>query len=256
VAATAVRAPGLGGKARWFGFLALSVATALVYTDGGMLAGCAFAYGGMLAVGLGFGVLGGILPSVTSPLFKAAEAGATAEVETLLRRGADPEDGIRAAVPLEFVGLLHATTPLHVAAQKGDTAAVAALLEAGARPEAGGMIGPLGALFSSTPLSAAAAKGDTEAVAALLEGGGRPEVGEKFGPLGALWSTTPLYHAVGHGNTVAVEALLEAGARPEAGLSVLFGLLPGQTPLAKAANEATKTALRAAIARAAGDKEL
>jgi hypothetical protein len=65
-----------------------------------------------------------------------------------------------------------------------------------------------------------------------------------------------------------VEALLEGGARPEAGVSLLFGLLPVATPLSVAANEATKTALRAAVeeaaaaveaaavARAAGDKEL
>ena len=73
---------------------------------------------------------------------------------------------------------------------------------------------------------------------------------------GALWSMTPLLEAAGQGNTAAVEALLEAGARPDAGWTLLFGLLPVQTPLNRAANEATKTALRAAVARAAGDKEL
>ena len=91
---------------------------------------------------------------------------------------------------------------------------------------------------------------------ALLKAGARPDVGATVGPISALGSKTPLHMAAQYGKTAAVAALLEGGARLEAGVSLLFGLLPVATPLFVADNEATKTALSAAIARAAGDKEL
>ena len=67
----------------------------------------------------------------------------------LLREGADPEDGLRASIPL-LGGLLRAESPLYIAVNTSNTAAVAALLKAGAWPEAGLMFGPLGAFFSDT----------------------------------------------------------------------------------------------------------
>ena len=53
-------------------------------------------------------------------------------------------------------------------------------------------------------------------------------------------------------------ALLKAATRPDVGVSLLFGLIPLLSPLAIAAgsetsNDATRAALRAAVARAAGE---
>jgi hypothetical protein len=208
------------------------------------------------------------LPTAESPLFRAVRAGVPADVAALLREGADPQDGLRASVPLlgvpEFTllgGLLRAESPLLRAAANGHMAVVKALLEAGARPEAGKTLGPLGALVSTTPLYTAAQYGRTAAVQALLEAGARPEARSTVGLLGALWSTTPLYMAAEHGHTAAVAALLEAGAWPEAGGSLLFGLLPVGTPLAKAeasetSNEATRAALRAAVAGSRRERDV
>jgi ankyrin repeat protein len=239
------------------------------------------------------------LPTAESLLYRAVQARAPVDGATLLRLGADPADGQRAAVPL-LGSLLRAEAPLSAAAITSSIAAVAALIEAGARPEVGFTVGPLGALASDTPLSTAArggipaavaamleagarpeagaslifgallsgtplamaaANGQTAAVEALLKGGARPEAGFTFGPLGALASDTPLSTAARVGNTAAVAALLEAGARPEAGASLIFGLLPLETPLAQAeasetSNEATRAALRAAVTRAADNKKL
>ena len=130
------------------------------------------------------------LPTAESPLYKAVRqspcidenrhggcADAPADVAALLREGTDPEDGLRAAVPL-IGGLLHAESPLLRAAANGRMAVVEALSEAGARPEAGDTTGPLGALVSTTPLYWAAFNGHTAAVEALLEAGAQPEAVE------------------------------------------------------------------------------
>ncbi len=117
----------------------------------------------------------------------AAAAGKRAEIERLLKSGADVNaqqaDG---------------ATALQWAAYRGDAALAELLLKAGARPDLANHNG-------ATPLWLAATRGDAAVVRVLLKGGA--DANEKL-PLGRR----PLMLAARSGNVDAVRALLEHGA--------------------------------------------
>jgi len=117
----------------------------------------------------------------------AASKGNEAEVERLLKRGADVNaqqaDG---------------ATALQWAAYRGDAKLAELLLKAGAKPELANHDG-------ATPLWLAAARGDAAVIQALLNGGA--DANEQL-PLGRR----PLMLAARSGNVGAVHALLEHGA--------------------------------------------
>src|SRR5579862_5775881 len=117
----------------------------------------------------------------------AASKGNTAEIERLLKRGADVNaqqaDG---------------ATALQWAAYRGDARLAELLLKAGAKP---GLANHDGA----TPLWLAAARGDAAVIRALLKGGA--DANEQL-PLGRR----PLMLAARSGNVDAVRALLDHGA--------------------------------------------
>jgi uncharacterized protein len=122
-----------------------------------------------------------------APIADAASKGNKAEIERLLKRGADVNaqqaDG---------------ATALQWAAYRGDAKLAELLLKAGAKP---GLANHNGA----TPLWLAAARGDAAVIEALLKGGA--DANEQL-PLGRR----PLMLAARSGNTDAVRALLEHGA--------------------------------------------
>src|ERR1700733_4189431 len=122
----------------------------------------------------------------------AASKGNKAEIERLLKRGADVNaqqaDG---------------ATALQWAAYRGDAKLAELLLKAGANPG-------LPNLDGTTPLWLAAARGDSAVIQALLKGGA--DANEQL-PLGRR----PLMLAARSGNTDAVQALLEHGADVNAG---------------------------------------
>src|SRR3984957_4443979 len=117
----------------------------------------------------------------------AASKGNNAQIERLLKRGADVNaqqaDG---------------ATALQWAAYHGDAKLVELLLKAGAKPDLANRDG-------ATPLWLAAARGDAAVVQALLKGGA--DANEQL-PLGRR----PLMLAARSGNVDAVHALLEHGA--------------------------------------------
>ncbi len=134
-----------------------------------------------------------LLSAMTSAAFAQAEIadaaskGNTAEVERLLKHGADVNaqqaDG---------------ATALQWAAYRGDAKLAELLLKAGAKPDLPNHDG-------ATPLWLAAARGDAAVVQALLNGGA--DANEQL-PLGRR----PLMLAARSGNVAAVHALLEHGA--------------------------------------------
>ncbi|HTC50353.1 MAG TPA: ankyrin repeat domain-containing protein [Steroidobacteraceae bacterium] len=120
-------------------------------------------------------------------LAEAASHGDQAQVERLLKRGADVNaqqaDG---------------ATALQWAAYRGDAKLAELLLKAGAKPDLANHDG-------ATPLWLAAARGDAAVIQALLKGGA--DANEQL-PLGRR----PLMLAARSGNVDAVHALLEHGA--------------------------------------------
>ena len=175
------------------------------------------------AIAAGLLFLGG--GSAAAQVADAAMLGDRAEVESLLRSGADvnlPQgDGmtalhwaaenddagmvtmlVTAGANLEAVTRIGDYTPLHVASEAGAGGAVRALLEAGADPEA------RRAFAGTTSLHLAAAAGSAPAIEALLDFGARIDVRE------SRWGQTPLIFAAAQNRVDAVKALLARGADP------------------------------------------
>lgn len=155
----------------------------------------------------------------------AAMRGDVAEVETLLRSGADVNaaqgDGmtalhwaaelghaglaetlIAAGAYLDAVTRLGDFTALHVAARAGQGTVVRVLADAGADVSARTSTGGV------TPLHYAAASGSTDAVTALLDHGAEADARER------AWHQTPLMFAAATGRTEVVRVLTAAGADP------------------------------------------
>jgi hypothetical protein len=144
-----------------------------------------------------------------TPLALAAATGDEAQMESLLRQGADA----REKDP-------HGWPPLVWAARAGHDAAIRALVAAGADPN-----DPDGTARAWTPLLHAIHKNQSRAVVALLEGGAdynRP----------SLKGLTPLIMAAAYGQTAVVELLLAAGADPRhqtaVGLTALSAAVAGE----------------------------
>ena len=209
---------------------------------------------------------GGTLMSA-SPLWRAvhAEEQSTQVTRALLKRGADPNDGLSWGL----FGHWGSATPLSAAAAARDAPAVKELLKAGARPNAGLTIGPFGLFGKRTPLECAigaalqqqqqgvAASGSDSSAAEvarlLLDAGAEPNVGDhNLGLLGPLLLLAPrqrvLFTAAATGDAEAVDALLRCGADPDAGSGWgPFGLLSHTTPLAVAAEKGHEAAAKALI---------
>ncbi|MFF3499760.1 ankyrin repeat domain-containing protein [Streptomyces sp. NPDC003247] len=130
---------------------------------------------------------------LTRRLVAAAMCGDTAEVDVLLRAGADPA-----------AGDADGTTPLYLASVEGFAGIAARLLAAGAPPDAESA-GP-GA--EGTPLCAAAAWGHTDTVRTLLAHGADPSLREDQGT-----GMTPLEWASREPHPETVAVLRAAGAR-------------------------------------------
>ena len=121
--------------------------------------------------------------------------------ETLLRFGADPNQGI-----------VRGRTPLMAAAARGDVRMVRLLLDAGAE------VNGQGELRRWSPLHAAAEGGSPEVVRLLIERGADVNAGEREG-------RTPLQVAAKRAGPQMVRILLDAGARPN------IARKGGRTPL-------------------------
>lgn len=182
------------------------------------------------AIAAGLLVLGA--GSAAAQVADAAMMGDRAEVEKLLRSGADvnlpqgdgmtalhwaAENGdagmvamlVTAGANLEAVSRIGDYTPLHVASEAGAGGAVRALLEAGADPEA------RRAFAGTTSLHLAAAAGSAPAIEALLDFGARIDVRE------SRWGQTPLIFAAARNRVDAVRTLLARGADPALTTKVL-----------------------------------
>ena len=156
-----------------------------------------------------------------SPVADAAAAGNKAEIQRLLKSGADVNaqqaDG---------------ATALQWAAYRGDAELAGLLLKAGAKP---GLANHNGA----TPLWLAASRGDAAVIEALLKGGA--DANEEL-PLGRR----PLMLAARSGNVDAVHALLEHGADVNASETER-----GTTALMQAADQGHADVLKELIRRGA-----
>lgn len=152
-------------------------------------------------------VASAVLPDGDSRLVAAARDGDVATLESLLRRGFDPEERS------ELDGL----TALMAASVADHADAVRSLLSAGADPGSRSRTG-------ETALTLAAANNGIESLEALLEKGPEIDVDVK-----GRDGKTPLMQASEHGHAEVVAALLQAGA------SVDARSLRGSTPLGFAA---------------------
>lgn len=149
-----------------------------------------------------------------TPLVSAIEDGDAAEVERLVKDGADVN------VRLPMVGAPNDDyTPLAIAAREGHPEIVRALLEAGANPRR--VIG----LFLGTAIHEASYFGHADVIR-VMTGGHEPEWQQpsELDAQGAYNGFTPLHDAVWHGHLEAARALIEAGAR--VGLKTHAGLTP------------------------------
>src|SRR6266513_1903830 len=149
-------------------------------------------------------------------LLDAAEAGDTAEVQSLLREGAN------ANAKGDY-----GNTALMGAAVRGHTESVRALLEKGADVNAKGNTG-------RTALMEAALEGYTDTVRTLLEKGAEVNAKNKY-------DDTPLIHAAYAGDTDTVAVLLEKGADVNAKDDM------GRTALIEAARQGRTETVRALL---------
>jgi tetratricopeptide (TPR) repeat protein len=134
------------------------------------------------------------IPPQRPALILAVERGQQAEVERLLRSGADLEvrtpDGV---------------TPLYAAAYHGRTAILKLLIGAGAKVDGRAACG-------RTPLFTAAAEGRVEALEALLASGANPNARSDTNEL----AQTPLHMAAVEGQVGTAKRLLDRGAEVNA----------------------------------------
>lgn len=151
-----------------------------------------------------------------SPVADAAMRGDAAEVEALLRNGAD----VNAA---QGDGM----TALHWAAELGDVEMAEVVLAAGANPAA------LTRLGDYTPLHAAAKSGSDGVARALLRAGADAEARTSTG------GATPLHLAAGAGHFAVVEALVAHGVEVDAQepmwlqTPLMFASASGHTPVVR-----------------------
>ena len=189
-------------------------------------------------------------------LHRAAEAGDTETLQSLLAAGLDP-DGTLAGQQLclsEEQRERASWTPLHRAAAAGQAAAVGALIAAGASPAARSSAG-------LQPLHLAAQGGHVSSILALCSAGAHTAdcahaVDGDSGSSGSA-AGTPLGLAVGAGQLAAVQALLGVlGAPPDAGAVTLAAASSDAAllyTLLAAGGEASQQALCSAAAAGSAD---
>lgn len=153
----------------------------------------------------------------TLGLWRAVVAGNVAEVETLLKGGADPNARFETVpdmpekLKLQGIGGI---TPLFYATLQNNTALASALIEGGADPNARIKIDTsapeeirsLGG-SGSTPLHGAAEVDSPAVIETLIKGGADPNARNDEG-------ITPLHVAAAKNKPAAIKALIAAGADP------------------------------------------
>ena len=151
----------------------------------------------------------------TQDLWRAIVAGNIAEVETLLKSGANPNARFETVpgMPEKLQGI-GGVTPLFYAALQNNTALASALIEGGADPNARIKIDTsapeeirsLGG-SGSTPLHGAAEMDSPAVIETLIKGGADPNARNDQG-------ITPLHVAAAKNKPAAIKALIAAGADP------------------------------------------
>jgi ankyrin repeat protein len=181
-------------------------------------------------------LLGAVNPAETpvadAPVADAAMRGNVEEVRSLLRSGADVNEGqgdgmtalhwaarlgdaelaqilIYAGSRLDAGTRIGRYTPLHVATREGKADVVEVLLEAGSDPQA------VSTNSGTTPLHLAARAGDVRIVSKLIEHGADVDVTE------SAWGQTPLTFAAAMNRVDVIKVLLDAGADPNAASTVV-----------------------------------
>ena len=137
--------------------------------------------------------------SLNAKLWKAVDAGNSANITTLKGEGANLD------------GMRNGQTPLMFAVQSGNKALCEALLTAGANPNAVGHRG-------ASPLMVAVEQERTELLKVLLNK--QADANKQS----THWG--PLHMALANGNKAAAEALLANGANPSLAMEGPGGLLP------------------------------
>lgn len=136
----------------------------------------------------------------TLDLWRAVMAGNVAEVETLLKGGADPNARFETVPDMpEKLREFDSFTPLHGAAEMDSPAVIETLIKGGAYPNARSDEG-------ITPLHVAAAKNKPAAIKALIAAGADPNM------RGSPLLLTPFRIAELLGNSAAIQALGESSS--------------------------------------------